>query len=157
MHKDDRAKEFGLWFDRNCWPRISSILAYGLLCGMFFAIFIQQFIASLIVIPVVIMEGIADSIPYSSKTSIPSISHSSPEKLLHKIKWILPRKSRVDLLGDLFEDIQEARDEGQPEALIWAITLWQLSIVLLYRIPNFTSLLVRSLLGGTFVSWLLRR
>lgn len=60
-------------------------------------------------------------------------SEEKTTELFRCLKFILPRKNREVITGDIWEDIVEQRSEGWEESRIRRYAMWQFSIILFER------------------------
>lgn len=73
---------------------------------------------------------------------------SDTEKWLILLKWLLPRKHRESIIGDILEDCHEMRERRLSKQRIMANVLWQLIISFLMWVPSSVINAIFRLLGA---------
>lgn len=76
-------------------------------------------------------------------------ARGGPERLLDRVSFLVPPRSRQSLVGDLYEECDTMREAGLSERNIAVWIIWQLLLILLMHTPKW-------LLGGLF-GWIVAR
>lgn len=76
-------------------------------------------------------------------------ARGGPERLLDRVSFLVPPRSRQSVVGDLYEECDTMREAGLSERNIALWIIWQLLLILLMHTPKW-------LLGGLF-GWIVAR
>lgn len=90
---------------------------------------------------------LAEEAPLAAEQTYPADEHT--DRMANRLGYLIPRKNRGDLMGDILEDVAEYREAGMGK---WAIRFyvawqWALAVVLLALRQNVVSKLLSALIG----------